>query len=145
MVRLDAHSVDDFDDWRRGRAAQDADQQAVAMGLEMLNQHEGQAGIGWHRGDQVDESIQPPGRGTDSNDAHSLMQGRQCRCRTTPGRTRRGGCRRGGAPGSSSIGHGDSGCRSSEDVGGGGTRARAAHESGRFVRVCRNRQIRRVR
>jgi len=73
-VRLDAHPVDDFNDWHRGRAGQDADHQAVVMGLEMLNQHEGQAGVGWHRGDQVDESIQPPGRGTDSNDAHSPME-----------------------------------------------------------------------
>ena len=52
----------------RGVAGDDRDQGALVVGIKMLNQHEGHAGVGWHLREKHLEGIDTARRGAEAND-----------------------------------------------------------------------------
>ena len=72
-VGLDGHAVRRLDDRHLRVARQQLDHQAFVLGIEMRNEHKGDAAVGRHGGEEFLESVQSAGRGADAGHGRTRL------------------------------------------------------------------------
>ena len=70
-VGLDRHAVRRLDDRHLRVPGEQFDHQAFVLGIEMRNEHEGDAAVGRHGGEEFLECVQSAGRRADADDRHA--------------------------------------------------------------------------
>lgn len=68
VIRLDRLVVLDFAHRKRRGASENLHERALVLWIEMLHEHEPQAGVEWQRPEKLRERLEPPGRGADADD-----------------------------------------------------------------------------
>lgn len=73
MIGLDAHAAGDFLDAHGGFLGEQFGEEAVMLGVEMLDEDEGHAGIGGQVGDEFGEGFDAAGGGADSGNQEIVL------------------------------------------------------------------------
>jgi hypothetical protein len=68
VVAFELHPVCGLQNLHRRVAGQQIDHEALVLWIEMLDQHEGHATIGWQRFEELPEGVETTGRGPQCND-----------------------------------------------------------------------------
>ena len=66
MVGFHGHAVLHLDDWHVGERSEQTDHEALVRGIEVWNEHEGDAAVRRHGGEEFLEGVQPASRGADT-------------------------------------------------------------------------------
>ena len=73
VIRLDVHFVFDLHDAHSGMLAEQFGGQTLVRRIQVLDQHKGHVRIGWHRGEELFERVQPARRCTDADDRKTRL------------------------------------------------------------------------
>ena len=68
MVAFERHPVRGLQNLHRRVASQQIDHHALVLRIEMLDQHEGHAVVGWRGVEELLEGVETPGRSPQCND-----------------------------------------------------------------------------